>query len=225
MTEKVSFAREGGIETGGEIALPAGEARAGAVVLIHEWWGLNDHVRSLLGRLAGAGFVALAPDLFAGKVTRDAGEAAKLMQGLDWGSALEDIAGAARYLAGHPRSNGKVGVLGFCMGGALSFAAAASVKGLSAVVPFYGLPSQKLDFDAVEAPILAHFAARDEWAKPELAEDIKRELEARGKSIELHVYDAQHAFVNDTRPEVHDPDAAKIAWDRSVAFLRQHLGG
>lgn len=225
MTEKVSFEREGGRTTGGEIALPAGEGRAGAVVLIHEWWGLNDHVRSLLERLAGAGFVALAPDLFAGKVTRDAGEAGKLMQGLDWAGALEDIRAAARHAASHPRSNGKVGVLGFCMGGALSFAAAASVGGLSAVVPFYGVPGQPIDFDAVSAPILAHFAARDDWAKPELAEGIQRELEARGKRIELHVYDAQHAFFNDTRPEVHDPAAAKVAWERSVAFLRQHLGG
>jgi carboxymethylenebutenolidase len=146
------------------------------------------------------------------------------MTALDTQAALDEIAGAVRYLAGHTRTSGKVGVMGFCMGGALSFAAAAALPELKAVVPFYGLPSPAPDYSKVKAPILAHFAARDEWATPAGAEAIKKELEARGQPMELHVYDADHAFVNDTRPDVYNAAAAKLAWDRSVEFLEQHLG-
>lgn len=225
MTQKITFAARSGAQASGELVLPAGEGKAPAVVLIQEWWGVNDHIRSLLDRLASAGFVALAPDLYHGKVTRDPAEAGRLMTELDKPGAIEEIAGAVRYLAAHERSNGKVGVMGFCMGGALSFAAAAAVPELGAAVPFYGIPSPGPDYSRVQAPILAHFAARDQWAKPEGAQQLKQQLEALGKSMELHVYDADHAFVNDTRPEVYNPAAAALAWDRSVEFLKQHLGG
>jgi carboxymethylenebutenolidase len=223
MAHKVTFPAKSGAPASGELVLPAGDGKHPAVVLIQEWWGLNDHIRSLLDRLAAAGFAALAPDLYHGEVTKDPGEAGKLMTALDTQAALDEIAGAVRYLAGHPRTSGKVGVMGFCMGGALSFAAAATIPELKAAVPFYGLPSSIPDYSEVKAPILAHFAARDEWAKPAGAEAIKKELEARGQPMELHVYDADHAFVNDTRPEVYNAAAAKLAWDRSVEFLKQHL--
>jgi carboxymethylenebutenolidase len=117
-----------------------------------------------------------------------------------------------------------VGAVGFCMGGALCFSAAATIPRLGAAVPFYGIPSKATDYSKVKAPILAHFAARDTWAKPALAEALQRELAARGQPMELHVYDADHAFMNDTRPEVHHPEAARLAWDRTTAFLREHLG-
>ncbi|MGK4008086.1 dienelactone hydrolase family protein [Sorangium sp. So ce1036] len=224
MSEKVSFPAKNGSPATGEIVLPKQDGPSPAVVLIQEWWGLNDHIRSLLDRLGAAGFVALAPDLYHGKTTRDAGEAGRLMNELDKQRALDEIAGAVSFLAAHPRSNGKVGVMGFCMGGALSFAAAAAIPELKAAVPFYGVPSPAPDTSRVKAPILAHFAARDAWATPAAAEAIRKELTARGQSMELHVYDADHAFVNDTRPEVHHPDAARLAWERSLEFLRQHLG-
>jgi carboxymethylenebutenolidase len=219
-TSKVSF------ETAsGELVLPAGEGRAGAVIVFHEWWGLNDHIRSILDRLAAAGFVALGVDLYDGKTTRDPDEAAKLMGALDWGVAIERAKGAFRFLAEHPRSNGKVGVLGFCMGGALSFATASAIPELSAAVPFYGIPdASKLDLDALQAPVLAHFASRDGWAKPEGAQAIRDALVAKGKRMQLEVYEADHAFVNDTRPEVYAKDAAELAWSRSIEFLAEHLG-
>lgn len=224
MTQRISFAAKSGTSASGEIALPDGEGKAPAVVLIQEWWGVNDHIRSLLGRLASAGFVALAPDLYHGTTTRDATEAGKLMAALDWTRALDEIAGAAHHLATHPRGNGNVGVLGFCMGGALSFAAATQIPELKAVVPFYGVPDlAKYDVASIRAPVLAHFASRDAWAKPEAAEEIKRRIEAAGGRMQLCVYDADHAFVNDTRPEVHDPEAAKLAWERTIAFLHEHL--
>ncbi|WP_437762270.1 dienelactone hydrolase family protein [Sorangium sp. So ce281] len=223
MSEKVSFPAKDGSSATGEIVWPKQGDKSPAVVLIQEWWGVNDHIRSLLDRLAAAGFIALAPDLYHGKTTKDAAEANRLMTELDKPRALEEIAGAARFLSAHERSTGKVGVIGFCMGGALSFAAAATIPELAAAVPFYGVPSPAPDYTRVKAPILAHFAARDGWATPAAAEAIQKELAARGQSMELHVYDADHAFANDTRPEVYAPEAAKLAWERSIAFLKQHL--
>lgn len=223
MAEKVTFSSRSGAQASGELVLPAGDGKAPAVVLIQEWWGVNDHIRSLLDRLAAAGFVALAPDLYHGTVTRDPEEASRLLNALDKPRAVEEIAGAVSYLAGHPRSNGKVGVMGFCMGGALTFASAAMIPEIGAAVPFYGIPSPAPSYADVSAPIMAHFASRDGWAKASDAEALQRQLQGLGKSMELHVYDADHAFVNDTRPEVYAPEAAKLAWERSVAFLSRNL--
>lgn len=223
-TSRVTFAVAGGADAGGELALPAGAGRSGAVMVFHEWWGLNDHVRSILERLAGEGFVALGVDLYDGKTTKDADEASALMGALDWDEALRRAASAARYLEQHARSNGKVAVLGFCMGGALSFAAASAIPGLAAAVPFYGVPdASRLDLDALRAPVLAHFASRDGWAKPSKAQAIRDELSARGKAMQLEIYEADHAFFNDTRPEVYAKEAAELAWSRTVSFLREHL--
>ena len=128
------------------------------------------------------------------------------------------------FVKEHARGNGKVGVMGFCMGGALSFASACHVEGLSAVVPFYGTPpAEKVDYAKVTAPILAHFAKNDEWATVAKAEEIKAALDKLGKSMKLEVYDAGHAFVNDTRPEAYDEKSAKLAWQRSVDFLKKHV--
>lgn len=223
MTEKVSFSSKSGAQASGELVLPAGDGKAPAVVLIQEWWGVNDHIRSLLDRLAAEGFVALAPDLYHGTVTRDPEEASRLLNALDKPRAVEEIAGAVSYLTGHPRGNGKVGVMGFCMGGAFAFASAAMIPEIGAAVPFYGIPSPAPSYADVSAPILAHFASRDGWAKASDAEALQRQLQGLGKSMELHVYDADHAFMNDTRPEVYAPEAAKLAWERSIAFLRRNL--
>jgi carboxymethylenebutenolidase len=223
-TTKVEFETKTGKKASGELAVPAGAGKAPCVVLIQEWWGLNDHIRSLLGRLAADGFLALAPDLYHGKVTADAGEAGKLMTELDRGQALEEIEAAARFLLAHPRSSGKVGVMGFCMGGALSFRAAEAIGDLACAVPFYGAPpAAEYDVSKVKAKIQAHFASRDQWATPANAEAIQKALSERGGDMTLHVYDADHAFVNDTRPEVYSPDNAKRAWDQALKFLHSHL--
>lgn len=228
MTTKVSFTSKSGAAVDGLLAEPSGPAegagKSPAVILLQEWWGLNDHIASLAARLAKDGFLVVAPDLYHGKVAKSADEAGKLMTELDTHVAVGEIAGAAQFLKAHPRSNGNVGVIGFCMGGALSFASACLVDGLSAVVPFYGVPpAEKVDYAKVTAPILAHFARRDEWATVSKAEAIKKQLDALGKSMQLAVYDADHAFVNDTRPDVYDEKNAKLAWERTVAFLKQHL--
>ncbi|MDC0685680.1 dienelactone hydrolase family protein [Sorangium atrum] len=225
MPQKVSFPAILGGQGMGEIALPEREDKAPAVVLLHEWWGLNDHVRATMERLAEAGFVALALDLYHGKVTDDPSEASQLIHALDWSRALLEISGAVYYfLAEHERVNGKIGAVGFSMGGAFCFSAAATIPRLAAAVPFYGIPGQATDYTRVKAPILAHFAARDTWAKPALARAIQKELTACGQPMELHVYDADHAFMNDTRPEAYHPQAAHLAWARTIEFLRRHLG-
>ena len=206
--------------TEGELETPDVKGKSGGVVLVQEYWGLNDHVRDIGKRLAAQGFRVLAPDLYHGKVTKSAEEASKLMQSLDWPKALAEIVAAAEHLRDHESSNGKVAVLGFCMGGALTFAAAANIPWLAAAVPFYGVPNEKLaDCTKEKAPILAHFAKNDQWATVEKAKAIQAQVPA----MELHVYDAGHAFFNDTRPEVYSPNDAKTAWERSIAFLKKHL--
>jgi carboxymethylenebutenolidase len=226
MTERVTFKSKAGDDASGALALPTGTGKAPALVLIQEYWGLNAHIESLAERFAAEGFIVLAPDLYRGQVTRSADEASRLMKSLDYPRAFGDVAGAVEYLRAHPRSNGKVAMTGFCMGGAITLAAAASSPslGLAAAVPFYGVP-WKTDYTLIDCPVQAHFAATDEWAKPAIALDIQKTVQSRGGAMELNVYDAEHAFMNDTRPEVYSPENAKLAWQRAVAFLRQHTDG
>lgn len=205
------------------LAVPTAEGRVPAVLIIHEWWGVNDQIKTLADRWAAEGFVALVPDLYDGKVVPigKSDEASAAMNALDFDKALEAIAAAVGMLRDHPRGNGKVAVTGYCMGGALSFATSTRVAGLAAVVPFYGLPPGA-DWQQVDAPIQAHFATRDDWATVAGAKQIQDALAAQAKVMELHVYDAQHAFCNDQRPEVYDAAAAQLAWQRAVAFVRSH---
>jgi carboxymethylenebutenolidase len=224
MSQRVTFAGKNGETLEGEIAEPQGSKRAGAVVVIQEYWGVNDHVRSLVDRFASDGFLALAPDLYHGTITKDASEAQKLMAALDKPRAVHEIGAACVFLKEHARSNGKVGVTGFCLGGGLAFAAAANVPGLAAVVPFYGLPGDHVkDWSKASAPVLAHFSKRDKWATPAGAEAIQTELASRGRQMELCLYDAEHAFMNDTRPEVYEPASAKLAWERTISFFKSRL--
>jgi carboxymethylenebutenolidase len=216
MTQRVEFF-SGNNEVSGALALPAGAKRAPGVILIHEYWGLNAQIQSVAERWAQEGFVALVPDLFHGKVAKTSEEAGGLMKALDTNRAVQEIDSAVSYLRMHARCNGKVAVSGYCMGGGLAFASACSVKDLSAVVPFYGLPGSALDFTKVDAPIQAHFAQHDEWATVDKAKKIQAAI---GDKMELHVYDAQHAFCNDARPEVYNAEAAGQAWARAVEFVR-----
>jgi carboxymethylenebutenolidase len=224
MGKHIEFAAKTGT-CGGELAEPEGTAKVGGIVVIQEWHGINDQMRGKVARFAKEGFLALAPDLYHGKVAKNDEEAGKLMGALDFGKAVAEIEGAVRFLEEQPRCNGKVAVLGFCLGGALTFAAAASVPGLACAVPFYGLPDlSKLDLAKVSAPIQAHFAGHDDWASPDKARQLQKDLIAKGKEMELFVYDgAGHAFMRDTdKAKHHEPSAAK-AWERTLGFLRREL--
>lgn len=225
MYEPIKFPTTSGGHAVGELVTPQGEGRAPAIVLIQEWWGLNGQIRHVAYQLGQAGFLVAIPDLYHGRWTTDPAEAQKLMEALDWQGAIEEIAGASAFLKSHSRSNHHVALVGFCLGGALSLAAATVLPDISAVVPYYGLaPSDRFDYSLVKAPVLAHFAAHDEWAKADKAKELMEAMHSRGQSMELHVYEAGHAFAHEARKDVYVPEAAELAWQRTIAFLRKHLG-
>ncbi len=216
-TQRVTFPSSAG-EASGVLVTPDQPAsgKPPAVVVLQEWWGVNDQIQGVAERYAAAGFLAIVPDLYHGKIAKDADEADKMMKALDFGKAVQEIAGAVAFV--RDRSSGKIAVTGYCLGGALAFASAVHIRGLAAVVPFYGLPGD-LDWTKIDAPVQAHFASHDEWATVAGAQKIKAAVKA---PMELHVYDAQHAFANERRPDVYHAEAAKQAWDRALGFLRSH---
>ncbi len=216
MTERVTFPSSAG-EASAVLVLPDGDTRGPGVVLLQEYWGINQQIQTVAQRWADVGFVTIVPDLYHGQTASTAEEAGALMKALDFGKAVQEIAGAVSFLKGHERCSSQVAITGYCLGGALSFAAAVGIRGLSAVVPFYGLPGD-LDWSQIDAPIQAHFAIHDGWATVAGAEKIKAAVTA---PMELFVYDAAHAFCNDRRPEVYDEAAASQAWERTLSFVRQ----
>jgi carboxymethylenebutenolidase len=201
-------------------AMPDGNGRHPGVVVIHEWWGLNDQMKSIADHWAKEGFVAVVPDLYGGKVVPigKSDEASAAMNALDFGKAVGTLVAAVAALKSNPRCNGKVSVTGYCMGGALSLATATATKDLAAVVPFYGIPPGA-DFTKISAPVQAHFAQHDDWATVAKAKEVQAIV---GSKMELHVYDAHHAFCNDQRPDVFNASACAQAWSRAVKFVRDH---
>jgi carboxymethylenebutenolidase len=222
MGERVSFATNGEA-TGGYLALPA-QAGPG-VIVIQEWWGLVPHIEQVADRMAGDGFVALAPDLYHGVSTKSPDQAGKLMMSLRIDRAARDLDGAIQYLRRRPEVSGeKVATIGFCMGGALSLYAASRNPAIGACVVFYGIhPNVKPDLQALRAPVLGIYGALDKSVPPTAVAELDRKLTALGKRHEFHIYDADHAFFNDTRPEVYSRDAAADAWGKVIAFLRHEL--
>ncbi len=225
MATKVSFESKAGGAIQGVRSEPAGAGKAGGVVVVQEWWGLSEFIRDVCDRLAEAGFVALAPDLYHGRLPGSKAEAAQAMGALDKRRAVAEIGDAVTYLAADARCSGKVAVMGFCLGGALTLAATCQLEGIAAALPFYGIPELPMDaFARVKAPIQAHFAKKDDWAKASVAEAIQKEIRSGGGSMDLFVYDAGHAFMRSTDPEVYDAEDARVAWERAAAFLEKHLG-
>lgn len=209
----------------GYLATPA-SGRGPGVLVIQEWWGLVDHVKDVCDRFAREGFVALAPDLYRGETTSDPDAAGRLMMGLEIPRAARDLDGAAKALLDQPGATGpKVGAVGFCMGGQLALFAATRNPTIGAVVDFYGIhPNVKLDLAALQAAVLGIFAERDSFVPPEVARKLEADLRAAGKRAVCEVYPGvEHAFFNDTRPDVYDADAAARAWSDTLAFLRAEL--
>ena len=223
MSQPVQYRSKSGKEASGFVSLPPGDEKKPGLIVIQEWWGINGHIKDISARFANEGFVVLSPDLYHGRVTASGDEAGKWMTELSFVDAVDEIEGAIELLKAHDRCNGQIAVTGFCMGGALSFACASAIANLRAVVPFYGTPdTSKWDITKTTAPILAHFASQDQWATPSKAEAIKASLDKLGKPMELCVYDADHAFMRDTDPSAYNADAAKLAWAKTIAFLKQH---
>ena len=223
MGKMISFPRTSGGTAQGYLA-EAKDPKAPGVVVIQEWWGLQGQIKSVCDRLAEAGFTALAPDLFGGKVVpyHDSAAANAAMGTLDFKKETdESVRGAAKYLAAR---GAKVGLTGFCMGGAITIIGAVHIPELSAAVCFYGIPPETVAAPKdIRVPLQCHFAAQDDWCTPAAVADFEKKLQAAGKKFEIHSYPGRHAFMNSDRKEVHDPAAAKQAWDRCVAFFEKHL--
>ena len=215
-----------GSTASGYLAEPA-SGSGPAVVVLQEWWGLDDHVRSVCDRLAGDGFVALAPDLYHGETADAPDEAQQKMMALSMDQAELEMSGAVDHLAAHEATLGDgVGSLGFCLGGGLAVWAATVNQKIRAVVSYYYvMPHGKPDFSRIAAPVLGHFGTADDFIPVETAEGLLAELRAAGVEAEFVFYEgAGHAFFNDTnRLGTFDPDAAARSWRRSTEFLTENL--
>ena len=212
--------------TPGYLAVPAGE-RGPATILLQEWWGMDDSVRSLCDRLAGDGFFALAPDLYRGEPTTQPSEAEQKMMALSMAEVERDMCGAAEYLRTLAGVEGPgVGSVGFCLGGGLSLWAAANCPQIvAAVTYYYVMPHGKPDFKAIYGPVLGHFGTADEFIPLEAAQALESELRDAGVEVTFHYYEgAGHAFANDhNRLGTYDAGMAQTAWERTVSFLRATL--
>jgi carboxymethylenebutenolidase len=226
MGEIVEFPSNG--STGqGYLATPAAGSGPG-VVVIQEWWGLVDHIKDVCERFAAEGFVALAPDLYRGRTTREPDEATKFMMALRMDQAARDMSGAVDALLGRCRGE-RVGVVGFCMGGGLALVLACQrPDAVGAVVPFYGVipwPEAQPDYSKLAAPVQGHYAEKDTFFPPDQVKALEDQLRSLGKQAELIVHPGvDHAFFNDARPEVYHPGEAQRAWASTLEFLRAHLG-
>ena len=232
MGNTVTFQRPDGQKVSGYLAEPtAGGGTAPGVVVIQEWWGVNDQIRGVADRLAMAGYRALVPDLYRGQSTVEAEEANHLMTGLNFGdAAAQDIRGAVQFLK---TGGAKVGVTGYCMGGALTLLAACNVPELDAAVVWYGCPPlEYIDPSRIQAPLMGHFATQDAFFPPEQIDGLEAKLRDAGVTFECHRYLAHHAFANETAQgpgrlhpgTQYDAAWAQMAWDRTLRFFGRHLG-
>jgi carboxymethylenebutenolidase len=224
--EMVEFESNGG-KAKGYLSLPEGGAAGPGVIVLQEWWGLVPHIKSVADRFAAEGFVALAPDLYHGEQTTSPDEAGKLMMALDIERTEKDLRGAVGFLLAHEATRGeRVGTVGFCMGGVLSLYAASKNRQVGACVVFYGIhPKVEPPLENLEAPVLGLYAERDQFVPPASVRALEAKLKALGKQAEMHIYPGtDHAFFNDTRPEVYDEAAAADSWRRTISFFREHLG-
>lgn len=229
MGTNVSFERPDGQMVHAYLAQPAQASGAPGLVVVQEWWGLNDQIRGVADRFAAAGYCALVPDLYRGKSTVEAAEAEHLMTNLNFGDAAgQDLRGAVRYLK---QRNTKVGVTGFCMGGALTLLAMVHVPEADAGVAWYGYPPlEYIDAAAIHAPLMGHFGIDDTVFQIAGVDQLEDKLRAAKVAFEFHRYKAQHAFGNETLVGAnklafaeYNAEAAALAWSRTAAFFDRHL--
>jgi len=229
MATTISFNRPDGKKVDGYLAEPADAAAAPGIVVIQEWWGVNEQIRGVADRLATAGYRALVPDLYRGKST-EAEEAHHLMTGLNFADAAsQDIRGAAQFLK---TGSSKVGITGFCMGGALTLLAACMAPEIDATVVWYGCPPlEYIDASKIKTPLLGHWATQDEFFKIATIDQLEAKLRAANVSYDFHRYLAHHAFANETAVGPHriaatqyDAIWSQQAWDRTFRFLGRWLG-
>jgi carboxymethylenebutenolidase len=203
------------------VALPDSDTDK-AVVVIQEWWGVNDHIKDIAGRYANEGFIAIAPDLYRGKIAKNPDEASKMMHDLAIEDGIDTISNALTK-AKETYGLSRLGITGYCMGGTFALRAACDLDGFGAAVPFYGDVPDDDVLSKLRTPTLFFSGTRDGWITPEKVAGLEKAAEKFGLSLESIKYDADHAFFNDTRPEVYDKAAAQDAWAKAVAFFKEKL--
>jgi carboxymethylenebutenolidase len=227
----ITFERPDGKTVQAYVVEPAHTQNAPGIVVIQEWWGLDDEIKNVANRLAKAGYRALVPDLYRGKLALEANEAEHLMNGLNFGDAAsQDIRGAVQYLKA--TGSAQVAVTGFCMGGALTVLSAGLVPECDATVVWYGYPPlEYVDAKAIKKPMLAHWALQDEFFSIAGVDQLEQQLKAAGVNYDFQRYDAKHAFANPKSDSRHLPPlqynlaAADLAWERTISFLKSNLVG
>jgi len=229
MSQTISFPRPDGQSVNGYLVEPSAGSAAPGIVVIQEWWGLNDQIRGVAGKLAAAGYRALVPDLYRGKVALEANEAEHLMKGLNFGDAAgQDIRGAMQYLK--RTGSARAGVTGFCMGGALTLLTACFVPEADAACTWYGYPPlEYVDATKIKAPLMGHWATDDAAFAIAGVDALEQKLTAAGVGYEFFRYDCKHAFANETADAKnlaflkYDAAAAELAWKRTLEFFARNL--
>ncbi len=229
MGKMISYKRPDGQSVAGYLAEPANPIGVPGIVVIQEWWGLNDQIKGVADKLASAGYRALVPDLYRGKVALEANEAEHLMSALNFADAAgQDVRGAVQYLKAS--GSAKVGVTGFCMGGALTLLAAVHVPEADAAVTWYGYPPlEYVDASRIKTSLMGHWATEDTAFPIAKVDELETKLRDARVNFEFHRYNAKHAFANETADAKnlpflkHDPAAAELAWRRTMVFLAKHL--
>jgi carboxymethylenebutenolidase len=193
-----------------------------AVIVIQEWWGLNDHIKDIANRYADEGFIAIAPDLYRGQIAENPQEASKMMENLELEDGLDTIKNTITT-AQEKYGIAKFGITGFCMGGTYALQSACKLEGLGASAPFYGDIPDEFTLNGLKCPVLFISGTKDKWINPEKVGELERIAKAGILPVKSVKYEADHAFFNDTRPEVYDREAAEDAWAKVTAFFDESL--
>ena len=219
--KKVELRTASGKAARAALARPAAK-KAPGLVLVHEWWGLNREMETIAEAFAREGYLALAVDMFEGRTTDQPAEAQRLMDRMNPKHAHEVLAAAIAWLRAHEAGNGKVATLGYCLGGAWSLNASLATP-VDATVVYHGKVDRKAaELAALKGPVLGHFALRETYVAPESARAFAEEMRAAGKPVEVHFYEAGHAFARPGGPNFHQP-SSDLAWSRTLAFLKEKL--
>ena len=219
--QSVSLRTDGGHNVTATLAEPAA-AKAPTIMLVHEWWGLNDQIKSVAREFANEGYLALAIDLYGGKVASASDDARNYMKQVNHKVATDTVASWVAWLRKHERSNGKVATIGWCFGGGWSLNASLATP-VDATVVYYGNVAKKSDqLRSLRGPVLGHFATEDKWINQNMIDGFEAAMKSAGKEFESHWYEANHAFANPTQARYDSADA-KLAWQRTLEFLKKHV--
>jgi carboxymethylenebutenolidase len=220
-TETLNFATANGDSTA-YVAMPENSENAKSVILIQEWWGLNDHIKDIANRYADEGFIAIAPDLYRGKVATNPEDASKMMHALEINDGLNTIESAMNK-ARETYGINHFGITGYCMGGTFALRAACELEGISAAAPFYGdIPEEEI-LSKLDTPTVFVSGIRDQWINPKKVAGLEAAADKYELPVDSLKYDADHAFFNNTRPEVYNEAAAEDAWAKVVGFFNDNL--